>query len=44
MLLWIYVLLFFIICSIFYKISNETIKKIKNINVKIKIDVYKNPI
>lgn len=40
MLLWIHVLLFFMICSIFYKISNETIKKIKNINVKIKIDVY----
>ena len=30
--------------SIFYKNGNETIKKIKNINVKIKIDVYKNPI
>ena len=40
MLLWIHVLLFFMICSIFYKIDNETIKKIKNINVKIKIDVY----
>ena len=40
MLLWIRVLLFFMICSIFYKIGNETIKKIKNINVKIKIDVY----
>ena len=26
--------------SIFYKNGNETIKKIKNINVKIKIDVY----
>ena len=28
------------IYSIFYKNCNETIKKIKNINVKIKIDVY----
>ena len=28
------------IYSIFYKNCNETIKKIKNINVNIKIDVY----
>ena len=29
--------------SIIYKNGNEKIKKIKNINVKIKIDVYGNP-
>ena len=29
--------------SIIYKNDNETIKKIKNINVKINIDVYGNP-
>ena len=29
--------------SIIYKNGNETIKKIKNINVKIKIDAYRNP-